>query len=231
MIYPSDKPQSIPTLFDALQTETVDALKERANLISGSEQTQLVRKANLIEFIGQRMTGEQLQALWQRLDSLQQAAVAETAHGPSSWFDADRFIAKYGQLPSSSSANSFVYPRKYSLLDLFFFDEIMPEDLRRRIKAFTPKPEPVQLSPLSEIPGEWALTYEEWDQAAKKKKVYRNMIPITCRLTERSGIHDLKAVLRLIDAGKLAVSDKTRQPGVAGLKAMNPLLLEKHPGS
>jgi hypothetical protein len=225
MIYSSDEPQSIPTLFDALQTETVDTLKEQAKLISGSEQTKLVRKANLVEFIGQRMTGDHLQALWQRLDALQQAAVTETAHGPNPWFDADRFVVKYGQLPGPILTNRWVYPRKYSLLDLFFFDEIMPEDLRRRIKAFTPKPEPVQLSPLSEIPGEAALLYEEWDQKTRQKKTYRNMIPITCRLTERSGIHDLKAVLRLINAGKLAVSDKTRQPGVAGLKAMNPLLL------
>ncbi len=225
MAYPSNEPQSIPTLFDALQTETVDTLKEQANLISGSEQTRLVRKANLIEFIRQCMVGENLQALWQRLDTLQQAAVAETAHGPNPWFDADRFIAKYGRLPDPGPAHEWIYPRQYSLIDLFFFDEIMPEDLRQRVKSFTPKPEPARLSPLSEIPGEWALLYEEWDQAAKKKKVYRNMVPITCRLTERSAIHDLKAVLRLIDAGKLAVSDKTRQPGGAGLKAMTPLLL------
>ena len=222
MAYASNEPQSIPTLFDALQTETVDTLKKLAAL-AGVQQNMPVRKANLVEYIKQRMAGENLQVLWQRLDTLQQAAVAETAHGPSPCFDAERFVAKYGQLPKWGEKE--FYTSNPSLLGLFFYSKIMPDDLRQRFRSFVPKPEPVRLAPQNEIPGEWALTYEEWDQAAKKKKAYRKMIPITLRLTERSALHDLKAVLRLIDAGKLAVSDKTRQPGVAGLKAVNTVLL------
>jgi hypothetical protein len=222
MAYPSNEPQSIPTLFDALQTETVDILKKLAALV-GVQQNMPVRKANLVEYIKQRMAGESLQALWQRLDALQQAAVAETAHGSNPRFDAERFVARYGQLPKWGEKE--FYKSNPSLLELFFYNKIMPEDLRQRFKSFVPKPEPMRLSPQNEISGEWALTYEEWDQAAKNKKVYRKMIPITLRLTERSALHDLKAVLRLIDVGKLAVSDKTRQPGVAGLKAVNAVLL------
>ena len=54
MAYASNEPQFIPTLFDALQTETVDTLKKLAAL-AGVQQNMPVRKANLVEYIKQRM--------------------------------------------------------------------------------------------------------------------------------------------------------------------------------
>lgn len=151
--------------------------------------------------------------------------MAETAHGPEPWFDAERFEAKYGQSPDWGETDQYGYNPRPSLLGAFFFDGIMPDDLRRRFKSFAPKPEPVRLSPLSELPAEWALTYTELDPKTRKKSVYRKPMPITQRLTERAAIHDLKAMLRLIDAGKLAVSDKTGQPGVVALRTVDALLL------
>lgn len=101
-----------------MQTETVDTLKKLAAL-AGVQQNMPVRKANLVEYIKQRMAGENLQVLWQRLDTLQQAAVAETAHGPSPCFDAERFVAKYGQLPKWGEKE--FYKSNPSLLGLFFY--------------------------------------------------------------------------------------------------------------
>ncbi|NET38793.1 MAG: hypothetical protein F6K19_43570 [Cyanothece sp. SIO1E1] len=43
--------------------------------------------------------------------------------------------------------------------------------------------------------------------------------------TAQAAIHDLQAVLRLVDAGKVAVSDKTRLPSAATMKAIAPFLL------
>lgn len=232
MVYDSDLPQSIPTLADALQSQTVDYLKKLADLVS-EEKNKPVRKLDLIQFILRRVHGEPgrlrqvesdpLQGFWRRLDPLQRAAIAETVHGSQPWFDADRFAAKYGQSPNWGEDR--FYKSNPSLLGVFFYDGVMPDDLRRRFKSFAPKPEPVRLSLQDELPAERAMTYEEWDPATRQSKKYRRMIPIVRRLTERAAIHDLKAILRLIDAGKLAVSDKTHQPGVAALRILDALLL------
>ena len=220
--YIQNEPQSIPTLADALQSLTVDALKKLAALV-GDGRNLPVRKADLIEYIRKRTEGERLQALWGQLDSVQQAAVAETVHGPDARFNAGRFEAKYGQSPNWGQGQFYI--SNPSLLGIFFYDGIMPDDLRRRCKSFVPKPEAARLSPQEDIPGEWALTYKEWDQETRKQKVYQNRIPIIRRLTERAAIHDLKAVLRLIDAGKLVVSDKTHQPGAAAVRTLGGMLL------
>ena len=232
MAYASDSPQSIPTLADALQSQTVDYLKKLADLVS-EEKNKPARKPDLIQFILRRVHGEPgrlrqvesdpLQGFWRRLDPLQQAAIAETVHGSQPWFDDERFAAKYGQSPNWGEGR--FYKSNPSLLGVFFYDGVMPDDLRRRFKSFVPKPEPVRLSPQDEPPAERAMTYEEWDPATRQSKKYRRMIPIARRLTERAAIHDLKAILRLIDTGKLAVSDKTHQPGVAALRTLDALLL------
>ncbi|MDS4021849.1 MAG: helicase-associated domain-containing protein [Candidatus Competibacter sp.] len=230
--YAPNEPQSIPTLADALQGQTVEYLKKIAALVS-DEKNKPIRKADLVEFVLRHVNGERyrlrqfeddpLQGFWRKLDVLQQAAVAETVHGPHPWFDGERFAAKYGQAPNWGEGR--YYNSNPSLLGVFFYDRIMPDDLRRRFKSFVPKPEPVRLSPQHELPAEWALTYQEWDEQTRKSKAYRQMVPIAQRLTERAAIHDIKAILRLIDAGKLAVSDKTHQPGVAALRSLDALLL------
>ena len=58
------------------------------------------RKAEMILAIAGHLSGSRLQALWGRLDETQQLAVRETLHGPERVFDADRFRARYGKLPS-----------------------------------------------------------------------------------------------------------------------------------
>lgn len=235
MIYVSDeRPRTIATLADALQRKTVDHLKKLAVVLS-DEKNKPVRKPDLVEFIRSRVMGapdrtpqieaDPLRVFWRRLNALQQAAVAEIVHGPDAFFDAERFQAKYGRVPDLLQGDYYGYQQTASLLDLVVHGGVMPDDLRLRFKAFVPEPEPVRLSPQDEIPAEWKLIYEEWDAQTRAKKVYQYLVPITRRLTERAALHDLKAVLRLIDAGKLTVSDKTQQPGVTALRAVGALLL------
>ena len=226
--------QSIATLADAVQKQTVDYLQKIAALIS-DEKNKPVRKADLVNFIRQRLSiepgrlrqnaDEPLYTLWCKLNPLQQAAVAETVHGPEPWFDTERFEAKYGQLPDWGKIEPWGSNSSPSLLGVFFFDWIMPNDLRHRFKSFVPKPEPVRLSPLSELPAEWMPVDEKKDPKTRATTVVQKPVPITIRLTERAAIHDLKAILRLIDASKLAVSDKTGQPGIAAVRTVDTLLL------
>ncbi|MDS4070044.1 MAG: hypothetical protein RKO24_10555, partial [Candidatus Competibacter sp.] len=147
--YAPNEPQSIPTLADALQGQTVEYLKKIAALVS-DEKNKPIRKADLVEFVLRHVNGERyrlrqveddpLHGFWRKLDVLQQAAVAETVHGPHPWFDGERFAAKYGQAPNWGEGR--YYNSNPSLLGVFFYDRIMPDDLRRRFKSFVPKPEP-----------------------------------------------------------------------------------------
>ena len=63
-----------------------------------------------------------------------------------------------------------------------------------------------------------------WDPAARERKVVTWHEPVQVRETEREALHDLPAMLRLIDAGKFGVSATTRRPGQAALKAVASVL-------
>ncbi len=223
MPYSQNQPTPLPTLAAALQYQTVDQLKMLAVLFS-TDQRRPTRKAELIEFIQQHTEGDKLKALWRQLDTLQQAAIAETVYSQDGYFRPDQFSAKYGKAPNWGTSDRYGYRRVPSLLGLFFFDGTIPDDLRRRFREFVPKPEPARLTSQDNLPGEWELVGHGWNPQTRRREPHSERIPISPVLTERAARHDLKAVLRLIDAGKLTVSDKTHQPGAAALKAVGALL-------
>ncbi|MDQ5911400.1 MAG: hypothetical protein QG599_3497 [Pseudomonadota bacterium] len=230
----SNQPESIKTLGDALRGQWIGRLKTLAAL-AGEVPDKLEREANLIAFIQRCLNGppdqsgkvenDPLPGFWRRLDPLQQAAVAEIAHGPVPYFDAYWFAAKYGQLPDWGGDSRFGSGDPPSLLSLFFHEKVMPEDLRRRFRAFVPKPSPVELPSHREIPGEWPVERFVQDETTRRRQKVKQTAAIVQRRTDREALHDLKVLLRLIDAGKLVVSDKTHQPGSAMLRTLDGLLL------
>jgi hypothetical protein len=77
----SDIDGGIPSLAAALsEHQNVDELKVRATLTHTRAPT---RKAALVEHICQYLEGHRLRVVWQGLDDLQKAAVAEVAHSPA----------------------------------------------------------------------------------------------------------------------------------------------------
>jgi len=95
----------IPTLAVALSEHmNADELKKLASLTSGPVPT---RKAELADLIATHLEGDRLRTVWQSLDELQKAAVAEVVHSPDTQFPADRFRAKYRRAPSWGSLNSY----------------------------------------------------------------------------------------------------------------------------
>ena len=48
--------------------------------------------------------------------------------------------------------------------------------------------------------------------------------PLTVHETERAAQRELLSVLRLVDAGKVAVSDKTRRPSASAIDAITAVL-------
>ena len=100
----------IPTLEMALsETMTVDNLKRLAALTKERLPT---RKSDLAAVIIRHLEGEKLRRVWQGLDELQRAAVAEVVHSSSPDFLADRFRAKYGRDPDWGATDKYGYSQK-----------------------------------------------------------------------------------------------------------------------
>ncbi len=207
---------TIATITDALNAQTVDQLKKLIALLSiGKPPT---RKADIINLIVDHLQGERLSQLWSQLDQLQQAAVAEVVHSEQSRFEAGQFVAKYGQEPNWGTGRRSYFEFKPSKLHLFFYNYLMPEDLKQRLKAFVPKPPAVTVKGSDTIPDRIAIASPSYFNRTPKE------VPITQQVMEAAAQQDLLTVLRLIQSGKLSVSEKTRLPGAATLKAITPLL-------
>lgn len=206
------------TLRDALEARTVDQLKRYLKVLSDGK-TKPGRKAELVADVRRYCKGAALRKLWEKLDEIDRAAIAEAVYDPDGRYDADQFSAKYGREPASFTRNSWSStPSKGDMLPLFFHGQYLPDDLRKELKSFVPKPEEVQLQGIEQLP----LYHEEegaqqTDQGDATPLEVRNMEPVAC--------HDLRAVLGLIDTGKLSVSDKTRQPSLSTCKALVKVLL------
>jgi hypothetical protein len=217
----------IPTLAAALSEHMhADELKKLALLTSGPVPT---RKAELADLIAKHLEGNRLRAVWQSLDELQKAAVAEVVHSPDTQFPADRFQAKYGRAPSWGSVNTYRRDERPTALRFFFYGGeggggIMPDDLKERLEAFVPPPAPATVKSLERLPTVYERPYERWNPTTKEKEQGTESIPLTVREAERAAQRELLSVLRLVDAGKVAVSDKTRKASSATIDAITAVL-------
>ena len=210
----------ILTLESALGGCTADDLRKLAALTGEKPPS---RKADIAAVIVRHLAGERLRAVWQGLDALQQAAVAEVVHADSSWFDAARFRAKYGKDPDwGSGGDSFRYHGKPSALCCFFYGNRMPADLKTRLQTFVPEPHALEIKALDELPSHYDRPIERWKQRSSGKAT--EPVPLTVHETERAAQRELLSVLRLVDAGKVAVSDKTRRASASTIEAITALL-------
>ncbi len=242
------QPQDL-SLADALNILTVDDIRPRVALLKTSEEPK--RKADFVAVIEKHLEGERLKALWERLDDLQQKAVSEAIHSSDGVFDRAQFQAKYGDLPDFGTRTDR-WSVKPSLLRLFIYSEaryqdtasVVPRELRQRLLTFVPEPDAPALDTLDELPESHVLEEKSYSLAEDDdgilvvmgKRVYQmprklpkeevavHHIPITRRDMERAASQDLQTVLRLIDRGKVTVSDKTFQPSAATVKGIAEVL-------
>jgi hypothetical protein len=179
------------------------------------------RKAELIELIHQRMTDPQsLRQLWDKLDKLQQQAVAETLYASDGRFDRTGFRAKYGADPNWGDTNRWGSATNPSALGLFIYAGTIPSDLAALLKTFVPQPVAARVKS-SDKPktGIWQTWYNS--ETRKNEEVET---PVRVVEMERAAQHDLHAVLRLMDAGKIKASETTRMVSGAGAKAIAAVL-------
>lgn len=222
-------PKVIPTVLDALNNHTIQELKKLLALFSVNNIPQ--RKVELVKHIENYLQEIGWQKLWQELDKLQKAAVAEVVYSDSSQFNHLTFRAKYGAVPAFGRLSTYYSnddpPTK---LNLFFYQYyIMPEDIKAGLKTFVPEPPPNKLNSSVELPTNILIAAERYDTKSGEyvdmlKKIASDTIEV--RLMEKTAMQDLVAILRLVQAGKVTVSDKTRQPTVATINLITSILTD-----
>ena len=204
------------TLGEALGLMKATTLKKMLELISAPK-PRPTAKAGMIKVIEKELAGSLLRDLWQILDESQQLAVREAVHDEGGFFRAEIFRAKYGKLPSdytktgreqASRLSFFVYPKNlWSERSTF-----VPPDFRERLRNFVPPPPEATLAFVEEPPdsvlrGRPSGKEEEKDRPA----------PLLRRDMGLAAVHDLLAVLRLVDQRRIAVSAATRRPSSASM--------------
>jgi hypothetical protein len=211
------------TTREAFALLTVDELKPLAALV-GQVPT---RKGELVDVLATTLEDrEKVRTLYAGLDDLGQKAVQEAAHDPEGVLDGQRFRAKYGRSPQfGGSGRRYEYESQPTTLRLFFPRfHVLPTDMREILLTFVPEPPPLTVQASADLPSKvrrphvyLGSYYSQPDEEELELRV---------RHTARAALHDLKAVLRLIDAGAVRVSDKTRRPSQAALKAIAGVLAD-----
>ncbi|MDX9973554.1 MAG: hypothetical protein RBU21_11275, partial [FCB group bacterium] len=197
------------TLRDALSARTVPDLKLLAALFAKELPT---RKDDLIAVIEKALAGDGLRKMWESMDPLSRAAVAEVTHGKDAFLHMTRFAAKYGEVPRRHRYNSYQDKNiPWTLLDVVFTPDEMPRDLKERFRAFVPPPMPEKVVTLDALPE--AVPVDEDSEESE-------MEPLEVCQTTKGALHDVVAVLRLVDAGKVTVSATTLRPALGGAKAV-----------
>ena len=214
--------EGIPTLQLGLDSMNADALRK---LVALTGQKAPTRKGDMAALIVQHLAGERLRTVWEGLDEWQRAAVAEAVHSPSSRLDAGLFRAKYGRDPDWGTANQSGYDRKPSRLCLFLlWGGIVPADLKARLLKFVPEPREPAIAALDRLPPTYGRPFERWNEKRRTREKGTEEVPLAVHETEQAAQRELLSVLRLVDAGKLAVSDKTRRPLASTVDAITAIL-------
>jgi hypothetical protein len=221
--YYYNQPDRIATLKEALNSQTVDQLKELVALIGGKAPT---RKAELVEHIQQGLAGESLKQQWERCDRLQKAVISEVVHSPSDRYQQVRFVSKYGKQPTWGAASQYAYQSKPSVLGLFFYHFTMPQDLKARLKSFVPAPEPTVIQSTESLPATLSRSNQHYDYSTRQRIDTPIELTLHSRETEQGARRDLQTVLRLVELGKVTVSDKTLYPTGATLTMIAEVLEE-----
>ena len=192
------------------QRAAVDAARRRHDHDGKRAAAPPRRKADLIAEIEGLLRGDSLRGLWDGLDEIQQLAVREALGTPDGVFDRHHFQLKYGRLPagfggaatpSATLLHFFLYAPRRGGVD----PTIVPLELAGRLRDFVPPPPDVEVPAAEELPEGVPLTRRDMEQAAQ---------------------HDLLAVLRLVETGRIAVSTSTRRPGAAACQRLAEVLAD-----
>lgn len=214
------------TFDELLNSLTVDRLKKRLSLLDTRERPK--RKAEIIDLIRRHMLSQRCKGYWEGLEALEKKAVAEAVYRYSGHFESARFAARYGSVPdyfTQSPLDFFdsVRSKAHSVLFLFFYSGVIPKELCKHLQTFVAVPEPDSLTTVdeSDIPAKLEIDEPRIVEAEGKDYPY----PVKILTMEPVVVHDLRAVLYLIESGQVGVSDKTGLATATGLRKIEATLM------
>ena len=210
------------TISEALSLLPGDALRPLMGLLPIARPLP-TRKADMVAAIERHLSGSSLRELWDRLDETQQLAVSEALSDPHAILHPHPFKAKYGKLPFGFDRDAS--RKRASVLRLFLYASHryeaptnIPPDLAQRLRAFVPPPPETELATADDLPD--TVQQPRFRYLPRGQKQEFDPVALTRRDMERAAQHDLFAVLRLIDRGRVAVSAKTRRPSAAASRSI-----------
>jgi hypothetical protein len=208
--------QTIPdilTVAEAYEKTRLDTLRPLAKLLDPDAPT---RKTDIVPFLIREMANEErVRQIYDALGPLNQSAIQEAVADPLGMLDPDRFQAKYGQLPGHQT----------SRVHLFFPQGWwIPRDLLSILRKFVPKPADASVKVTAELPDTVPEQGPRWRYRDGKEKPKE--LTLRSRSTEGTALREFTTILRLVETGKIRVSDKTRRPSQATVEAIAPLLVE-----
>ncbi|MCY4212039.1 MAG: helicase-associated domain-containing protein [Gammaproteobacteria bacterium] len=215
------------TLLEALREHNVDALRQLMKALS-IPKPQPTRKADMVHVVAERMADDALlRDIWAQLDAPERMAVRETIHGDGK-FNAVRFQAKHGALPNGLGRRTDHWRRVGTASDglrLLFVPSyrdgplaFVPADLAARLREFASPPPEAALRTTEELPETVSIP------AGYGERGKTRTLDVTVRHMERAAANDLRAVVRLVSEGAIAVSAKTRRPSAAAVRRIAQVL-------
>lgn len=207
---------------EAFQALRVDDLKALARLL-GKEVPN--RKPELVALLTKTMRDpDMVRTLYEQLDGTGKDAVREATHDDEGLWHAEQFRAKYGRSPSfGKTKSSYREPARPTPLYLFFPNFVsLPVDLRQMLLTFVPEPKHLDIAAAEGRPETVRLTHFIWRDGKRIEE--EEHVPLRVRETARDALHDVKALLRLADAGDVRVGEKTRRPTQASVQAVRRVL-------
>ena len=214
-------------LLEGLHERPADELRQLVKALSVPK-PQPTRKADMAQVIAERMADDSLlRDIWAQLDALEQMAVRETIYNGGK-FDATRFQAKHGALPSGFRRGTSYWRWEGAAGDrlrLLFVPShrggplsFVPADLAARLREFTSPPPGAALRTMDELPETVSILVGYDERETTKTLAVRHM--------ERAAANDLRAAMRLVSEGAVAVSAKTRRPSAAAVRLVAEVLHE-----
>ena len=96
----------------------------------------------------------------------------------------------------------------------------MPDDLKKRLKEFVPPAAKAKAESLDELPAVYDRPFERWNEKKKKSEHHTEAVSLVVQESERAAQRELFSGLRLVDAGKISVSEATHRASAASMDAI-----------
>jgi hypothetical protein len=192
----------MPTTTELLPTLNADVLKAFARQLALPKT--LTRKPELVAELD-RYVRERLSNLLAHCSVTEKQLLAEAAHNRGR-VDPTAFQAKYGKAcplpgnPRWGDRRTLLF----LLLDYRGENWEMPPSISERLRALLEKPAPVAVQVVESLPTEYTPPQGTWRKPPPR--------PIHVHEGERIVLSELRSVLKLVQAGKLKVTDKVGRP-------------------